>query len=94
MSTLGHSRPVDPSDRERGMSALPQKRTNGQTSRYVRLVPKADIRIAASCRLFDHLVGARVSRGPRLLMDHLGPSPMACQAHRERGAIYSYRPVT
>src|SRR5262245_32224677 len=40
------------------MSASPRKRTSGQTSRYVRLVPIADICSAANCALFDHLVGA------------------------------------
>jgi hypothetical protein len=30
-----------------GLSASPRKRTNGQTFRYVRLVPKADSRTAA-----------------------------------------------
>ena len=37
------------------MSALPPKADKEQTPRYVRLVPKSDIRIAAD--LFDHLVG-------------------------------------
>src|SRR5262249_27907692 len=39
------------------MSALPLKADKWQTSRYGRLVPKADICSAANCSLFDHPVG-------------------------------------
>src|SRR5262245_54371681 len=41
------------------MSALPPKADKQQTFRFVRFVPKADIRIAALAPLLDHLVGAR-----------------------------------
>ena len=54
MSTLGQERtsPVI-----LPMSALPPKADKEQPSRYVRFVPKADIRTAANDGLLDHLVG-------------------------------------
>src|SRR5262249_20677420 len=45
------------------MSALPQKRTNGETSREVLLVPQPDSCSAANSSLFDDLVGAGEQRG-------------------------------
>src|SRR5215831_6197870 len=45
------------------MSALAQKRTNGETSREVLLVPQPDSCSAANSSLFDDLVGAGEQRG-------------------------------
>ena len=38
----------------------------------VRYVPKGDIRIAANCRLFDHLVGAGKQRRRNFEAERLG----------------------
>jgi len=42
------------------MSALPPKTDIGRHDWNVRLVPKADIRIAAKSSLLDHLVGEQL----------------------------------
>src|SRR5215831_10130941 len=44
-----------------GMSVLPQKRTNSGQSRYVRLVPKADVCTAAKRRAAYRHCGAKLN---------------------------------
>ena len=62
MSLVGHWRPVDPPPAVAVRPLCLRKRTNCRLTRYVRLVPKADIRIAAKFSHFNHLVGAREQR--------------------------------
>jgi hypothetical protein len=59
MTALGHERQMR-SVRGNGACPLrPEKRTNGQTSRYVRFVPKAAVsNRSKTSPLSNHLVGA------------------------------------